>query len=112
MMKRHHFTLIELIVAMTILALVGIASSAALFGFHRSHNKVAVLSQKLERNRKFDKVADLMSNMIPFYWRNEVDESGQTLVFDGMEDELYFTAMRLPDSEGQGAFIFVHLYFS
>ena len=50
--------------------------------------------------------------MIPFYWRNEVDESGQTLVFDGMEDELYFTAMRLPDSEGQGAFIFVHLYLN
>jgi len=97
-------------VAMAILALVGLASSAALFGYHRSHGKVASLSQKLERNRKLDKVADLMSNMIPFYWRNEVEDGGQTLVFDGREDELYFTAMRLPDSEGRGAFIFVHLY--
>lgn len=109
-MKISHFTLIELIVAMAILALVGLASSAALFGYHRSHGKVASLSQKLERNRKLDKVADLMSNMIPFYWRNEVEDGGQTLVFDGREDELYFTAMRLPDSEGRGAFIFVHLY--
>ena len=94
-MKISHFTLIELIVAMAILALVGLASSAALFGYHRSHGKVASLSQKLERNRKLDKVADLMSNMIPFYWRNEVEDGGQTLVFDGQRGQgrIYFCTL-------------------
>ena len=111
-MKKLHFTLVELIAAMAVLALIGSASAAALAGFQRSHNKVAALSERLERNRKLDKVAELMGNMIPFFWRDETDDNQEHLVFDGLEDELYFTAMRLPDSAGKGAFIFVRLYLN
>ena len=109
-MKKHTFTLVELIAAMAVLALIGSASAAALVGFQRSHDKVATLSERLERNRKLDKVAELMTNMIPFFWKDETDDNQEHLVFDGMEDELYFTAMRLPNNEGKGAFIFVRLY--
>lgn len=109
-MKRQLFTLVELIAAMAVLALIGSASAAALAGFQRSHNKVAMLSERLERNRKLDKVAELMGNTIPFFWKDETDDDQEHLVFDGMEDELYFTAMRLPNNEGKGAFIFVRLY--
>ncbi|MBE6402555.1 MAG: prepilin-type N-terminal cleavage/methylation domain-containing protein [Lentisphaerae bacterium] len=111
-MKKHTFTLVELIAAMAVLALIGSASAAALVGFQRSHDKVATLSERLERNRKLDKVAELMTNMIPFFWKDETDDNQEHLVFDGMEDELYFTAMRLPDSQGRGAFIFVRLYIN
>lgn len=109
-MKKQLFTLVELIAAMAVLALIGSASAAALAGFQRSHNKVAMLSERLERNRKLDKVAELMGNTIPFFWKDETDDDQEHLVFDGMEDELYFTAMRLPNNEGKGAFIFVRLY--
>lgn len=109
-MKKSLFTLVELIAAMAVLALIGSASAAALAGFQRSHNKVAMLSERLERNRKLDKVAELMGNTIPFFWKDETDDDQEHLVFDGMEDELYFTAMRLPNNEGKGAFIFVRLY--
>ena len=111
-MKKSLFTLVELIAAMAVLALIGSASAAALAGFQRSHNKVAMLSERLERNRKLDKVAELMGNTIPFFWKDETDDNQEHLVFDGMEDELYFTAMRLPNSEGKGAFIFVRLYLN
>ena len=111
-MKKSLFTLVELIAAMAVLALIGSASAAALAGFQRSHNKVAMLSERLERNRKLDKVAELMGNTIPFFWRDETDDDQEHLVFDGMEDELYFTAMRLPNSDGKGAFIFVRLYLN
>ena len=111
-MKKHTFTLVELIAAMAVLALIGSASAAALVGFQRSHDKVATLSERLERNRKLDKVAELMTNMIPFFWKDETDDNQEHLVFDGMEDELYFTATRLPDSQGRGAFIFVRLYIN
>lgn len=111
-MKKQLFTLVELIAAMAVLALIGSASAAALAGFQRSHNKVAMLSERLERNRKLDKVAELMSNTIPFFWKDETDDDQEHLVFDGMEDELYFTAMRLPDGAGKGAFIFVRLYLN
>ena len=111
-MKKQLFTLVELIAAMAVLALIGSASAAALAGFQRSHNKVAMLSERLERNRKLDKVAELMGNTIPFFWRDETDDDQEHLVFDGMEDELYFTAMRLPNSDGKGAFIFVRLYLN
>lgn len=111
-MKKHTFTLVELIAAMAVLALIGSASAAALVGFQRSHDKVVTLSERLERNRKLDKVAELMTNMIPFFWKDETDDNQEHLVFDGMEDELYFTAMRLPDSQGRGAFIFVRLYIN
>ena len=109
-MKKQLFTLVELIAAMAVLALIGSASAAALAGFQRSHNKVAMLSERLERNRKLDKVAELMGNTIPFFWKDETDDDREHLVFDGMEDELYFTAMRLPNNEGKGAFIFVRLF--
>ena len=109
-MKKQLFTLVELIAAMAVLALIGSASAAALAGFQRSHNKVAMLSERLERNRKLDKVAELMGNTIPFFWKDETDDDQEHLVFDGMEDELYFTAMRLPNNEGKGAFIFVRLF--
>ena len=111
-MKKHTFTLVELIAATAVLALIGSASAAALVGFQQSHDKVATLSERLERNRKLDKVAELMTNMIPFFWKDETDDNQEHLVFDGMEDELYFTAMRLPDSQGRGAFIFVRLYIN
>ena len=111
-MKKQLFTLVELIAAMAVLALIGSASAAALAGFQRSHNKVAMLSERLERNRKLDKVAELMGNTIPFFWKDETDDDQEHLVFDGMEDELYFTAMRLPNNEGKGAFIFVRLYLN
>ena len=111
-MKKSLFTLVELIAAMAVLALIGSASAAALAGFQRSHNKVAMLSERLERNRKLDKVAELMGNTIPFFWKDETDDNQEHLVFDGMEDELYFTAMRLPNNEGKGAFIFVRLYLN
>lgn len=109
-MKQRFFTLVELIAAMAVLALIGSASAAALAGFQRSHNKVAALSERLERNRKLDKVAEFMGNMIPFFWRDETDDNQEHLVFDGKENELYFTAMRLPDGAGKGAFIFIRLY--
>ena len=50
-MKKHTFTLVELIAAMAVLALIGSASAVALVGFQRSHDKVATLSERLERNR-------------------------------------------------------------
>lgn len=111
-MKKHIFTLVELIAAMAVLALIGSASAAALAGFQRSHDKVATLSARLERNRKLDKVAELMGNMIPFFWKDETDDNQEHLVFEGMENELWFSAMRLPDSQGRGAFIFVRLYIN
>lgn len=109
-MKRMLFTLVELIAAMAVLALIGSAAAAALAGFQRSHNKVAVLSERLERNRKLDKLAEFMGNTIPFFWRDETDDDQEHLVFDGKADELYFTAMRLPNSQGRGAFIFIRVY--
>ena len=111
-MKKRIFTLVELIAAMAVLALIGSAAAAALAGFQRSHDKVATLSARLERNRKLDKVAELMGNMVPFFWRDETDDNQEHLVFEGMENELWFSAMRLPDSQGRGVFIFVRLYIN
>ena len=109
-MRDNHFTLVELIAAMAILALVGSAGAAALAGFQKSHSTVVELSERMDRNRKLDKFADIMGNMIPFFWRDETDDNRENLVFDGREDELFFTSMQLPDSEGRGAFVFVRLY--
>ena len=111
-MKKHYFTLVELIAAMAVMAMLGVAAAAALSGFQRSHSKVTALAERLERNRKLDKVAELMGNMIPFFWMDETDENAENLVFDGQENELFFTAMRLPDSSGKGAFIFIRLYLN
>ena len=62
MMKYSRFTLVELLAAMSILLLVGSASAAALFSYQQNHRKVAALADRLESNRKLDKVAELMTN--------------------------------------------------
>lgn len=108
----HIFTLVELIAAMAILAMIGTAAAAALAGFQRSHDKVARLSERLERNRKLDKIAELMGGTIAFFWPDETEDDVENLVFSGSEDELFFTSMRLPDGEGRGAFIFIRLYLN
>ena len=104
-----HFSLVELMAAMAILALIGTASGAALSGFQRSHNKVVTLSERLERNRKLDKIADLMGNTTAFFWYDE-DADDESLVFDGQEEELFFTAMRTADANGKGVFVFMHIF--
>ena len=86
------------------------ATAASVEGGVQRLDKVAKLSARLDRNRKLDKVAEMMTNMIPFFWRDETDDDQENLVFDGREDELFFTSMQLPDSEGRGAFVFARLY--
>ncbi len=112
MMRNRHccFTLVEVVVAMTILAFVGTIIAGSLAGFQRSYGRVAKLSKSLERNRSLDRMAELLRNVIPFFWPDEDDDDTERLVFAGAPDELWFTSRRLPGADGEGALIFVRLY--
>ncbi|MPM55530.1 hypothetical protein SDC9_102327 [bioreactor metagenome] len=109
-MKRRGFTLVEILVAITLLAMVSVIIASSLSAFQRSYDKVARLSQKLTRNRALDRIAEHLRNAIPFYWPDETDDNVEHLVFQGAEEELWFATRQRAGADGKGALLFLRLY--
>ena len=109
-MKRRAFTLVEILVAIILLAMVGVIVAGSLAAFQRSYAKVAQLAQRLERNRALDRLAEHMRNAIPFSWPDEDDDDADRLVFEGGENELWFTCRRRAGADGNGALLFLRVY--
>ena len=109
-MKKRTFTLIEIAVAVALFALIGTIVAGSLAAFQRTYDKVARLSQKLDRNRALDRIAEHFSNAIPFVWPNAGEDDEEQLVFAGSADELWFTTRRRAGADGRGAILFLRLY--
>lgn len=111
-MKRSgkSFTLIEIVVAVALFAVVSSIIAMALAGFQKSYDRISRLSANLERNRALDRVAEHLGNAIPFAWPNADEDDAEQLVFDGKSDELWFTARARAGADGKGALRFFRLY--
>lgn len=106
---KKSFTLLEVVVATSLLTLVGMLIAMSVAGFHRSWSQGRKVSQRLERNLAIDRIAEtVIRSMVPFRWYNE-EEGGEELVFLGEADELWVTAQNR--SYGSGSpFRFVRIY--
>ena len=104
------FTLIEIVVAVALFAVVSSIIAMALASFQKSYDQVSRLSAKLERNRALDRIAEHLGNAIPFAWPNADEDDAEQLVFDGKSDELWFTARARAGADGKGALRFFRLY--
>ena len=107
--SRHAFTLIEIVVATTLLGLVGLIIGTSLSTFQRALTRTQRIADWLDRNQAIDRLAETaLRSAIPFKWPNTEEEEEQN-VFLGESDELWLTAMNR--SYGQeGAFRFVRIY--
>ena len=104
------FTLIEIVVAVALFAVVSSIIAMALASFQKSYDQISRLSAKLEHCRALDRIAEHLGNAIPFAWPNADEDDAEQLVFDGKSDELWFTARARAGADGKGALRFFRLY--
>ena len=113
MRSRHHFTLMELVTSMAILALVGTVIASTLGIFINSYSNSKKAENALQRNLNIDRAVNtLFAQAVPFTWINTeyvLESESNELVFSGEFDELYLTALG-PTLPGKGAFTFARIY--
>ncbi len=103
------FSLLEMMAATAILALVGLIIGVSLSAFARSWQHAEQAGNLLERNQALDRVAEtLLRGAVPFQWQDR-DTLEQRYVFKGDVDELYLTALNRSYG-GADALRFARLY--
>ncbi len=107
--KRNNFTLLEVVVATSLLGMVGLLIAMSASSFQRSWEHGRKTAFILERNLAIDRIADtVIRSMISFTWPNR--EAGTEMpVFSGETDELYLAALNRSYG-GKSPFRFVRLY--
>lgn len=109
----HHnqngFSLLEMITAVAILAIVGLLIGSSINIFYRSYSNAQRIGTELKRNQAIDRVVDnYFANAVPFTWRNDQFES--KYVFMGDVNELYLTALRRTYGDNGSALWFLRFY--
>ena len=107
--RNRAFTLLEVVVATALLALVGVLIAMSVSAFQRSWEHGRRIATRLERNLAIDRIAEtVIRSMVDFRWPNK-EEGTDDLVFLGEADELWVTALNRSYG-GKSAFRFARLY--
>lgn len=110
--RKRRFTLIELMVALTLLLFVGLIVGSVSVTFYKAWNRSLKHSIALREYSAIDRVMDLaVRNLIPFHWPYRDDLNKSVLVFEGQPDSIHFTTLRraYASGNGEGAFLFIRL---
>ncbi|MBO4344770.1 MAG: hypothetical protein J5833_03380 [Victivallales bacterium] len=111
-MRRRVFTLLELIIAVTVFMMV----SVALFTFSSQVNdtwsRLTVERNRFNELLVMDRVIDgILSNAVPFMWRDTGDELNGTMPFIvADEDRLRIAYLHRLNDANEGALRFVEIY--
>lgn len=102
------FSLLEMIAATAIMALVALLVGTLINIFYRSYMQAQCIGTELSRNQAIDRIADaFIANAVPFEWRN--DNLENNFVFKGETNELWLTALRRSYGD-DSALWFIRLY--
>jgi len=108
-MIRRHFTLLEMVLAITIFAFIAGLIGMALFSLHRTWEKTQRHCISLQTLQKIDRVADsAFRNLIPFRWID--DNQKERFVFSGEPDRIMFAYLHRVNVAAQGGIRFITLY--
>lgn len=112
MSTRHSFTLLEMLAAVAILALVGAIGATALTTVVRSWEKARRVGARLEKYQTLDRFAEsVLRNTVPFRWRPDDDSaSEETLLFKADGEELRGACLRRVYGKTDYPFRFYRLY--
>ncbi len=103
--------MLEVVVATTLLGMVGLLIAMSAGSFQRSWERGQRAAKQLERDLAMDRIAEtLLRSMVDFRWPNK-ETSTNDLVFSGESDELYLTALNRSYG-GKSAFRFARLYLN
>ena len=105
----HAFTLLELVVAISLMGMVALIIGTASATFYSGYERITGMGAQLKEFQAVDGIMDnLIRNMIPFSWTNpESDE--EALVFAGGPEEIFFVSRRRSYTAEAGALIFMRL---
>ncbi len=104
----NNFTLLEVVVAMSIMVLVALIIGTASAAFYNGYRRSVRITEQLKRYQAIDQLMDQnVRNLVPFKWRDELNAS--RFVFEGKIDSLHFTALRKVNAGGRGALLFIRL---
>lgn len=110
MTKIKKFTLIEVIVAMTIWVAVAALIAGATTMFIHAYESSNTMAMTLNRSQTLSRIADrCLRNAVVFVWNNEDENDEEQLVFQGEPSELWIAAQSR-DYGGSGGFLFSRLY--
>ena len=105
---RKYFTLLEVILATTILAMMVAAVALGINGIFGSWNRITRANDKLERLLLMDRIVDsTFRNAIPFTWKDETRKD--RFVFIGDDSELIVSYMHRINNADDGGINFLRL---
>ena len=103
-----HFTLIEMILAIAISAVITGMIGMVSVTFFKGYERTVKATRHLERMMRVDALMDSwLRNAIYFFWPNDNKEIVN--LFAGEVDELYFVTLRR-SYDDQGGLLFVHVF--
>ena len=109
MKQRSNFTLIELVVAIAILAVVAGIIGMAGVSFYDGYKRAVNTTTRLKQFMAIDNLMDThIRNMVPFKWKDE--DGSSRLLFNGEENQIFFTTLRRSYGDNPGALLFVRVF--
>lgn len=108
MRVRHHFTLLEIIVAFAILSLIAALTGSVLFSVQQSWTKIKENTALLESYIKLDRIANsVFRNAVPFHWPDENNKNRQ--IFKGRTDFVRLAYLHRINGEAESGIRFIEL---
>ena len=100
--RRRHFTLIELVAAAAIMAMITATIGLALNTVYRSWRRADAVHDRLSERLRIDAVVDTtFKNAVPFNWKTP--DLKNSLIFSGASDHLLVTCLhRVTPGENAG----------
>ena len=107
--RSKKFTLIEVIVAISLLVAVAMIVAASGATFYSAYERSLRITGQLKELMAIDQLMDThIRNMILFNW---TDEDGKSrMLFSGEEDRIHFTTLRRSYGDRPGALLFVKVF--
>jgi type II secretory pathway component PulJ len=107
-MTKRYFTLLELVLATTVLMMIMVSVAMAFTGIYRTWAKMVKLHDKITNLLLVDRIADgPMRNAVPFSWKDQ--NKKDRFIFKGDPSELVFSYFHRINEPEQGGLRFLIL---
>jgi len=107
--EQHPFTLLEIILALSILTVIAALTGALLFAGQHSWQTIQENSDNLELRMRLDRIADsAFRNAIPFQWPDLEGKNQQ--IFNGQHDSIRLAYLHRINSGTEGGIRFLEIF--
>ena len=110
MMRRHGYTLIEMVIAVGIFGMVMLCASMGLVVIQKTWSSIALQNQKIRNCQLIDAVVDsAFKNAVPFTWPDDKTKKGK-IVFAGESSRLTLAYQHRINNINEGGIRFLSLF--